>query len=478
MTGGNIRMRFRIHAIFLSLFFTLALCFSFSIEASAHDYTRSDGQKTYTHPDVEGVTAEDVENASAADKEEMTRKFLLHAATHLHLIQTDTDLVNVRDLSREIVVFGKKAREPGIFNDGDTYLTGITRRGAMINHARYQHLYGSTYDLEKDPVKTLTGAGNIEDGADPTCTNYTYDGRSRVACAIKQPTVAGVATTTAGFDHAEEDLMRPDCSAFTLEVTARMVEEEEDLDTKRNLLKAFVKGVITKTLEVLKTMTLEVISSGVAFGTPEFQLETRARIIETILCFREPDFFHGSIYPFIMDPVQGTSFMNALDFNLHGLSVSLEDPNPIPYDDQGNIESNVLVAFQKALTNGSGDIENDLAPGNNAFVTYHWDNPVKDGDEVADFLSMGVVPGTSIKESYLEVVYATSGEPSVFGSGIYLDSESTPPGDGGGVGDMMAGGDGDGCAIAATGSTHKSTLLNLFLTASVLFPAVFLRKRS
>ena len=89
-----------------------------------------------------------------------------------------------------------------------------------------------------------------------------------------------------------------------------------------------------------------------------------------------------------------------------------------------------------------------------------------------------MVPGTSIKESYLEVVDVTSGiGPNrilyVFGSGIYLDPESMPPGD-----DMMAGDDGDGCSIATTGSTHQSALLNLFLIASVLFSAVFLRKRS
>ena len=38
--------------------------------------------------------------------------------------------------------------------------------------------------------------------------------------------------------------------------------------------------------------------------------------------------------------------------------------------------------------------------------------------------------------------------------------------------------DDDGCAIAGAGHTSQSTLFNLFLVASVLFSAVFLRKRA
>lgn len=37
--------------------------------------------------------------------------------------------------------------------------------------------------------------------------------------------------------------------------------------------------------------------------------------------------------------------------------------------------------------------------------------------------------------------------------------------------------DGDGCSLAATGSTHQSILLNLLLVASILFSVVFLRER-
>ena len=464
MTGGNIRMKFRIHAISLSLFFALALCFSFSIEASAHDYERSDGQKTYTHsPDID-VSAEDVENASAADKEEMTRKFLLHTATHLHLIQADESL-GLIETAREMVIFEKKSRELGTFNHGDTYVAGITRRGAVRNHGRYQDLFSSRYDLEEDPVRTLTTAELFDpDNYNPTCEKYQYEGRERVACATKQNTPAGVITTIVGFHHAEGDLIRPDCSGFTLEVTAKQVEDETDLNEKRKLLKDFVQGFRDEILDLQNMTRGEALRDGFSPGTKRFQDEANARAFEKVLCFREDDFFHGSIYPFVMDPVRGISFLNALDFDIHGLSVSLIDPDPI------GDEENVLFAFQKALTeDGSTNVEKpgNLMHGKSAFVKYHWDNPVKDGDEVANFLSMGVVPGNSIKESYIEVVDITRGIPGapptpfVFGSGIYLDPED----------------DGDGCSIAATASTHQSALLNLFLIASVLFSVVFLRKR-
>lgn len=466
-------MKLKIHGIILSLFFALAIGFSFSIEASAHPYDRSDEQGTYTHSGVvDDVTAEMVETAADADKEEMTRKFLLHAAEHLRLIQDDPNLDedNRQERSREMVVFAKRSRDPGVFNHGDTYLIGITRRGATTNHARYQDLYGSRYWDDQTPqtelVRALTSAENYSDGGTPVCESYTYNDRNRVACAIKQETPAEVITTTAGFDHAKEDLIRPDCSSFTLDVTAQMVEEEEDLNMKRDLLKKFVKGVIAKTLELLTDTGAEVVAE---FGrgelphlTPqEIPQETGARIFEKATCFREPgSFFHDSIYAFVMDPVRGTSYLNGLDFNLHGLSVSLIDPNPIAD------EPNVLVAFQKAVTTGkTGNVSGDLAHGNSGTVTYHWDDPRTEKDNVDGFLEMGVVPGTSVKESYLEVVDVTSGVGDnrvlyVFGSGIYLDED-----------------DDDGCSIAATGSKPQSTLLNLFLIASVLFSAVFLRKR-
>ena len=451
----------RMHRIFLSLFFALAIGFSFSVEASAHDYERSDGEHTYKHPDVEGVTAEQVEMAPAAAKEEMTRKLLLHAVEHLKLILEDPDLGSDLDPDRvkEAVIFAKALRDPGVFNHGDTYIIGITERGFVTSHGRYPNLIGHSYELKDKPLSTLVGAGNISDGADQAvCTPYRYEGQERTACAINQTTSSGKRTLIAGYHHAESALMAPDCSDLKLDVTAEEVENKTDLDEKRELLKGYVKNVI----KVYRDLTLRLATQLFAEVGPErVQSELGSRFFEKIGCFRTPDFFHKSIYAFVMFPAEGISILNGLDFDLHGLSVSLEDPNPIPYDDKGNIESNVLDAFKKALTDGSGNLA-DLKEGKSAFVKYHWDNPVIEGDEVPDFLEKGVVPGTSVKESYLEVVNFAQGSSRlyVFGSGIYLEED-----------------DDGGCAIASADNAPKSALLSLFLTASVLFSVVFLRKR-
>lgn len=486
-------MKFKMHGIFLSLFFALALCFSFSLEVSAHDYERSDGQHTYTHPDVEGISAADVDPTNEDD----VKKFLLHAVTHLDLINMDDDLDEAmkQEKSRETVIFAREARKRGgVFNDGDTYIIAMTQKGAVTNHGRYQKLLGNTYDLAAEPVRTLAGASNLSDGYNPTCE--TYGNQDRVACAIKQDTAIELLTTVmAGFDHAEGILMPPDCSDITLPdtATAKKVEDKTDLDEKRNLLKEYVKGFIaayeklqeSTPGEVIAELTREDPSFNVLSpeGRQRATIKTVARVyektIEKTTCFSSGDFKYGSIYPFIMDPVRGTSYVNGLDFDLHGLSVSLRDPNPI----RGG-EPNVLVAFQKELTTGNtGDVQNDLEHGNNGFVTYHWAHPENPDHPVEGYLDDKVVPGDATKESYLEVVDIARNIPGapasyfVFGSGIYHDmgmgmmpEMPEPP-------EMEAKDDDDGCSVAAAGSTHQSTLLNLFLVASVLFSVAVLRKR-
>ena len=495
-------MKFKIHGMFLSLFFALGLCLSFSIEASAHTYTDSVGNE-YNHPNVEGVTAEDVENAATGDKENYTKKFLLHGATHLNLIWENPDLSddNAQEKSREIVIFASAVREPGVFNHGDTYIIGSTHRGSITNHGRYQHLFGSRYDITTNPVKALLEAGNLSDNADPTCIDYNYDGQSRVACAIKQETPIGAVTTIAGFHHAVEDLKEPDCDDFTLETTAKDIEDAAPA-MKKELLQKYVKGVIKRTEKLLFDTGTEIATDPnlmLAFQSPEYNQEFAARINEKALCFRKnPDFHYGSIYAFIMDPVQGVAFLSANDFTRNGLSVSLNDPNPVP-DEEGNVEPNILTLIQRTLTNTpTGPITQNhidsIKDGDSGFFTYHWAHPDRSlGLNTPDFLGRCVVPGRALKQSYIEAVDVSGGrDPNnpvlfVFGSGIYLEDDMIPDesmenfcsvtdgGDGGDDGDGD-GGD-DGCAIAAADNTPQSVLFNLFLVASVLFSAVFLRKR-
>ena len=347
-------------------------------------------------------------------------------------------------------------------------------------------MYGSRYfgddETPIDPVKTLLEAEHLSNDYNPACVDYNYAGQDRVACAIKQNTPAGTITTTAGFHHAEGDLMHPDCSDFTLSTTAKMVEEETDPVMKKELLKQFVEGVIETTEQLLRRIGEEVASAGFSPLTPEGQMESSARIYERALCFRKPDdLLYGSIYAFIMDPIEGVAFMSGNDFTRNGLSVRLVDPNPVLYD-RTHTEPNVLFAIHRTLTGTTPPDTpnlNDIEDGDSGFFRYHWAHPLKPELNTPDYLERTPpeTPGTALKESYIEVVDISGGlSPNpvyfVFGSGIYLEEDDMMPGD-----DMMADDGDDGCAIAAADNTPQSTLFNLFLIASVLFSAVFLRKR-
>lgn len=475
----------------LSLFFILAFCFSFSTETSAHEYTDSDGN-VYTHSEDINISAADIDPTNEAQM----KKFVRHLAKHTDLINKQDKLDETKlEKSREIVIFGRRTSEragegeaPNVLNHGDVYrILTLNLIDAVGNHGLYSNLYGRKYDSSRDPLKTLLGDNvpEFSDTVDPLCIRYGEE--NRVACAVRQRVPAGPVTTIAGFHHAEDDpvVLDADCSDFIPPVTAEEVENETDLDRKRELLKQYVKGIIKITNKIFVDTAAEVpLTSLVA--------ESAARFFVKAPCFRSPDLRHGSIYSFIMDPTRGIAFMNPNDHTLNGLSVSLNDPGPVPYDDQGNIEPNVLVAFQRVLTNtpppDSPDL-NSIKHGDSGFVTYHWAHPTKTELNIPDYLDRGVVPGRAIKESYIEVadLFDGSGLPPtrltlfVFGSGFYPEDlgsmmpetpEMMPESP-----EMMADEGDDGCSIAATGSTTQSALLNLFLIASVLFSAVFLRKR-
>ena len=475
-------MKFRIHQIFLSLFFALAFCFSFSIETSAHEYTNSVGT-TYTHGENVNISAAEVDRASQADM----KKFVRHLATHLDLIQKDTSLDEMtrQERSREIVIFARDARQEGPLNNGvDIYVIGVTPRGAITNHGLHQSLYGYRYNSSEDPLRTLLGDNvpPLSDNVDPRCA--TYDDGNRVACAVRQETPVGLITTITGFHHAEDDpvAQAPICGDnFTFMVTAKQLEDETNLNTKKELLKQYVQEVIATTKKLIQDTAIEVSLEKMAQGIPFNPLdpgtaaEITARFYEKAPCFRkDPDLRHGSIYTFIMDPIRGVAFLSGNDFTRNGQSVSLNDEHePIPYDEEGKyFEPNILTVIHRTLTDTPPPDDpnlNDIEHGDNGFFRYHWAHPVNTELNTPDFLDRGVVPGRAVKESYIQVEDLNHGIPGqnplllVFGSGFYPDD--------------LPEDDDDGCSIAAADNTSRSALLNLFLIASVLFSAVFLRKR-
>ena len=163
----------------------------------------------------------------------------------------------------------------------------------------------------------------------------------------------------------------------------------------------------------------------------------------------------------------GTVFLNGLSPDLNGLNFRLTDPlNPADEQDIGKL-------IRDAVT-----VDGELMDGQGGFVDYHWLIP-GDQPNPSDWFEQEVVPGMSPKTSYVEVANINTsgvGDPTfyIFGSGIY-PPDMTDGMDG--MDDMMAEEDDDGCAIAGPGHTSQSTLLNLFLVASVLFSVGFLRRR-
>ena len=385
-------MKSRIHGMFLSLFFALGLCFSFSIETSAHEYTNSAGT-TYTHGEDINISAADVGPASVEDM----KKFVRHLANHLDQIQNDTSLDETRqEKSWEIVIFANHAREIGTLNNGsDVYVIGVTPRGAITNHGLHQNLFGYRYDSSQDPLQTLLGdtVPRFSDTVDPVCA--TYDNGNRVACAVRQDTPVGLITTIAGLHHGEDDYAQaPNCDDFTLAVTAKDVEDETDPVRKKDRLKDYVKGVIAISTKLLADIGLEVALELGIFdpADPAAAAETNARFYEKAPCFqKEPDFRYGSIYAFIMDPTRGVVFLSGNDFTRNGLRVQLVDPEPIPYDETGtHIEPNILYAIHRTLTGttppeGMAD-PNEIEHGDSGFFRYHWSNPLKPELNTPDYL--------------------------------------------------------------------------------------------
>ena len=484
-------MKFKIHGMFLSLFLALAFCFSFSIEASAHQYTDSDGN-IYTHGEDIYISAADVNHANEADM----KKFVRHTAKHMDLIDKQDKLNETRqEKSREIAIFANKMVEraeegepPNVLNHGDVYTitTLVNLKGAIASHGLHPNLSGHKYDSSEDPLKTLLGDNipEFSDTVDPECK--TYDNGNRVACAVRLiPTElrVGPVTIMAGFHHAEEKpafVQTPDCENFTPSVTAEQLENETDPKRKKELLKEFVKGIIDLTTEIFVGAAVEILQTAAGLDEQDrqgyiigaLQTEPIAKFFDKASCFREPALRYGSIYSFIMDPRSGVAFLSGNDFRRNGLSVSLTDPDPPSYDGKGNIEPNVLTAIHRTLTDTPPPDTpnlNDIGHGDSGFFTYHWAHPINTELNIPDYLDRNEVPGRALKESYIEVADIYADLPAipvpilfVFGSGIYLEEEEE---------------DDDGCSIAATGNTPQSMLLNLFLIASVLFSAVFLRKR-
>ena len=499
--GFNILNNSNARNVFLSLFFTFGLLVlvGFSLEAAAHESSQG-----YTH-EGEYIEAKDV----GIDSEEEMKEFLSHVLLHFNLIQNN-DALSDEEKSRQLTIIGRRFREEGIFKHDDVYTWGINERRFITSHPAYPELLGSEFkpDAEDSPVadplgklidksKPVTDSVTINSD-DLHCERYQYGDEDRVACAAKVDSPSGKVTSIVGLHHAKRDpaIDSPDCTVFKLEPSAKDVYEKPN---EANL-KAYVKEVIREAQEFTQRINMDIqadiplltrlagetgltltdlanLRSNPTSVDPVklenfiriMGRESGARLYDKIACFSTGDFKHENIYTFALYAGEDlTVLINGNNFDLNGLSFNLKD-DELPGDDKS-----VATLFRNELLKG----ESEYRAGQSATVSYRWDDPKNLNDDVPDWLENNLVPGTSLKKSYIEVaninerISTAPAALAIFGSGIYGEGEMMPPTD-------MMDDDDDGCAIAGAGHTPQSALLNLFLMASVLLSAVFLiRKRA
>ncbi len=453
----------------LSLFFALGLVFSFGIDASA------------SHGGTQTIVAADVEPTSETD----VRDFLDHIIEFYNQSYVLTDDRNTQD--RKITVYGRAIREDtGVyFHSGkNMYSMGINEDGIVTNHPRYPGKYGYEFvpDASGSAVeRTIQDLINSSGVDKPECEKYGAEDRR--ACAIEVDSPSGKVTVIAGLHHAEDDsaFIFPDCTDLLPDNYTSAMEV-----TDKESLKNYVEDVIEISENLLRKVGTdlfrehEALFQAVTFGDPtpdqiaEAGKLTSQKLFQKIACLSNEDpskgpvLNHGAIYSFIMgtDPA-ATVLINGNNPALNGLDLQVNDPNPI-----GGAKANIAELIRDAVTDEQGELKLG-GPEDGTFVEYHWDDPTTDADNNEGWFERQEVPGNSRKISYVRAANInTSGlgpdSIYIFGSGIYpMDSGDGGDGDGG---------DG-GCAIAGAGNTSQATLLNLLLTASVLFSVVFLRRR-
>ena len=391
--------------------------------------------------------------------------------------------------TRAVVIFGRQIRidseDGGLYKDGDVYSMALNGSGTVTNHGGYpnplfgrQFNSGATDSAVASTIGTLITASGID--TEPECEPYGNEGRW--ACATKVQSDIGPITVIAGLHHEVGDSAfdEPNCSDFMLDTTA------EEVYNDHTKLEDYVKEIIRAAQEQRAAAVSAQLGAFLAADPAnaeklgelqdptsptaiEFGIGISQRIYAKVACFGTGDLKHKNIYPFIMDAdlSASTVLFNGNNFDLNGASLEL-------VDDQLSGEQNIARLFNQEL----GDPVN----GASTYVIYHWDDPDDPNDDVPDFFENNSVPGTSCKRSYIEVADINANLSQSPGEDLYIFGSGTYPAD-----DVCASGDGempteddgdDGCAIAGAGHTPQSTLLNLFLIASVLFSVAFLRRRA
>ncbi len=466
-------MRCRIYEMALVIIFALGLIFSSGVQSLAHT----------------GIDAGDV----GPTNETNMSNFLDSIITYYNDV-VSSNITDPDALTREITIYGMDIRTNETYNDDDVYSIGINESNIITNHSKYPDLLGWEFKpgaMNSDVASTiedLTDNSEYHKSTPPQLQvdqstigdNYcvSYGEASKQACTAKVWSPSGPVSTIVGIDHNENDpaFTKPDCSEFKLDISAKDVFEDP---TDENLV-AYVEGIINEAQELVGKITNEQVAEFMRKGRDlsdstevmELEIAIGNEMFAKTYCLRSGDLNYKNIYGFIMEaaPTNPTVLINGNDPNLNGSNLDLNDTRL-------SGQQNIAKLFSEKL----GELKNGMS----AYVNYHWDDPENEDDDVENFFRDKNVPGTSCKRSYIKVanlnerVQGAEESLYIFGSGTYPGDDACEEEEKEEQPETAATEDDDdgGCAIAGTGHTSQDALLNLFLTASVLFSVVFLRRR-
>lgn len=383
----------------------------------------------------------------AQEEEEETEMLMSASAVDQKNMQSVRDfLERAKDRLVEVGIeqFRKELRvESGPWKHESTYL--------ILMDERYPIIHGYYQDAEDRDLASQAGTllAALEGKEGPECVEYNdHEGQTgRYACAVRLNITfrgggsARPVVLVGGLHHEQlpeepfEDLLG---SNYVPDTKASDVMDAETL-------KLFVEGA------------LEAFQNN--FGVSRMETPYLTRFRPALR--REGGYWkQGDIYLFVM---QGAEVIfNGNDQALEDTTLNITDLNGCNVGDEilRVIESDNDSEIRECPSLGllpEGDSEN--------FIEYLWDNPEIEGDEDRRFddpaFGQRVAPGITPKLGYVKSFRTPIGFDVIVGAGVYPTDR-----------DVGMGGDDNGCAIAESGNTTKSTLLNLFLAGFVLVTAV------
>ncbi len=433
--------------------------------------------------------------------------FLRHVRDHLReLAPNNAVQVEFRNALR---------RNDGVYRHDETYSIIVNQASSDLKSGELIHFHAGYRTATSGSLRNIgifeqlmtkvDQAGEeeivcVED--DGTHGNHICAGKVTLEGETGGALVRSIVVVGFHNEFEEVDFSKIDCSQFTSEhlqsrgwLSADMVTDEESLER-------YLKGVESHIGEEIGNIIFPVIGpisqTDPLFQRPESRqalAEAAGRAAERTTelqhCWRQEPWTSGDIYFYLI--VYGLNEEGIEDGTIqygvyNGLTAEYHDRNFRLYDGCLDVGRAVFDEVNK----------DDDTP-NEGFITYYWDNPDVEGDEVTDENGNpieGLSPGTSVKRGYFKRTNFVQGSSTyyVLGSGIYPEGETyyvpesgecespsdtlpessrehlskfpTPPEDDG------------GCAIASgSGNNLKIAAFNLFLIAAVLFLAVLRKSR-